>query len=361
NKYTLECRLSGHNDAILCLAVSNNGKTLTSGGCNGLRLWDLEKRVEVRQPSQTRNLQDPITCIAWLTPKDNSKELLCGGTGLGLLFIWSKRGYEFEETSVRWIGTGQEVMAISCDTSEIGMQVLTAMRDKHVQAWALDSRYNLSSIFSVELLTTVPCAVYSYGADVIVFGMYNGEIHTLRSKDNVVLATKSTGRMMGGIAVDPTHMFFVIDNAANGFSLHRVDDAVCMKTFDMKPTKTFPKQVVLTEEAMVVVGRGENGLVYVFDRTTGQAIQTLQHSNGGRVQTVTTHNTGNIHLILAATSSNEMETRISVWRKEACTQPKPERRGELKLLSMVRQVLQTVAQLVTVVVIALLAIQMMVS
>ncbi|KIK18119.1 hypothetical protein PISMIDRAFT_110110 [Pisolithus microcarpus 441] len=196
NKYTLECHLSGHNDAILCLAVSNNRKTLTSGGCNGLRLWDLEKRVEVRQPSQTWNLQDPITCIAWLTPKDNSKELLCGGTDLGLLFIWSKCSYEFEETSARQIGTGQEVMAISCDTLEIGMQGCFADEDKCVQAWALNSRYNLLSIFSVELLTTVPCAVYSYGADIIVFGMYNREIHTLHGKDGMVLATKSTGRMM---------------------------------------------------------------------------------------------------------------------------------------------------------------------
>ncbi|KAI6104782.1 WD40-repeat-containing domain protein [Pisolithus croceorrhizus] len=241
SKYTLECHLSGHNDAILCLAVLNSGKTLASGGCGGLRLWDLEKKVELRKPNQTRNPQDPITCIAWLTPKDDNKELLCGGTGLGYLFLWKKRGHEFEETLV----------------------------------WTLDSRYNLSSVFSVELLTTVPHAIYSYGADVVVFGMYNGEIphwassHTLHGKDGVLLVTKSTGRLMGGVAVDQTRTFFVIDNAANGFSLHRMDDAVA-----------------LTEEATVVVGGRENGSVYVFDRATRQAIQTLQHSKGSRVQMV---------------------------------------------------------------------------
>ena len=67
-------------------------------------------------------------------------------------------------------------MAISCDTSEIGMQVLTGTRDRCVQVWALDSRYNLSNIFSVELPATVPRAVYSHGADILVFGMYDGEM-----------------------------------------------------------------------------------------------------------------------------------------------------------------------------------------
>ena len=32
SQYTLQYQLSGHDDAILCLAVSNSGKTLASGG-----------------------------------------------------------------------------------------------------------------------------------------------------------------------------------------------------------------------------------------------------------------------------------------------------------------------------------------
>ena len=43
---------------------------------------------------------------------------------MGYLFLWKKCGCEFEEITARQIGTGQEVMAISCDTSET-MQILT--------------------------------------------------------------------------------------------------------------------------------------------------------------------------------------------------------------------------------------------
>jgi len=148
-----------------------------SGG-DGLRLWDLAKGVELNKPSHARNPQDPITCAAWVTPRDDNKELLCCGTGLGYLLLWKQRepATEFEEAMARRIGTGREVMAISCDTSEIGMRVLTGTRDRRVQVWALNSRYNLSNIFSVELPVTVPCAVYSHGSDILVFGMYDGEM-----------------------------------------------------------------------------------------------------------------------------------------------------------------------------------------
>ena len=74
-----------------------------------------------------------------------------------------------------------------------------------------------------------------------------------------------------------------------------------------------------------------------------------------------THDTGSFHLILAATSSNEMETCISIWRKQATTQGKAGTREGLGLLLAVWQILQTVAQLVTMMVVVLLAIRMMVG
>ncbi|KAI6101375.1 hypothetical protein F5141DRAFT_1066094 [Pisolithus sp. B1] len=189
----------------------------------------------------------------WLTPKDNNKEFLCSGTGLGHLFLWKKCGYEFEEILVRQI-------------------------------------------------------------DAIIFGMYNREILWI----SLEFQPHSSQQRWHGS---------------------------CNEVY--RKIDTFPKEVALAEEATVVVSGGEDGWVHVFDRTTGQVSQTLQHSKSGRVQM--THNTRSIHLILAATSSNEIETWISVWRKEAHTPPTPERCGELKLLSM----------LVTIVVVAILAIQIM--
>lgn len=65
-------------------------------------MWDLQNKVELRKPSQTRNARDPITCAAWVTLKDEISDILCCGTGLGYLLLWKQNETqtipEFEET-----------------------------------------------------------------------------------------------------------------------------------------------------------------------------------------------------------------------------------------------------------------------
>ena len=100
-----------------------------------------------------------------------------------------------------------------------------------------------------------------------------------------------------------------------------MDDAVCIGTYDTNPKKTYPKQVALAEGGTMVIGGSDNGFIYVFDKATSEWVQTLQHSSIGRVQTVTvrqaisllattdahlkTHDASDVHLIVAAMSSNE--------------------------------------------------------
>ena len=108
--------------------------------------------------------------------EDNVQEGLCCGTGLGYLIILRQRPngcYNFEEIVSKRIGTGTEIMAISTDTSNISVRLTTGTRDQRVQVWSLDSKYHLSNVFSVKLMT-VPRAMFFWGADVIVFGMHNG-------------------------------------------------------------------------------------------------------------------------------------------------------------------------------------------
>ncbi|KAI6006165.1 hypothetical protein EDC04DRAFT_2611548 [Pisolithus marmoratus] len=131
-KYVLERHLLAHQDGILCLAVLNNGSLLASG--------------------------------AWLTLEDKRTNILCCGTGLGYVLFWKQNSMlatpEFKETVAR-------------------------------QLWTVGAKHTLTNIFSIELPTTVPHAIYFHGADILVFGMYDGEI-----KDGIVLVTKTIGRMM---------------------------------------------------------------------------------------------------------------------------------------------------------------------
>lgn len=83
---------------------------------------------------------------------------------------------------------------------------------------------------------------------------------------------------------------FVVDNATDGFTLYRLEgDGEPVRTFATAvPSMSVPKQVAFGEEGKVVVGGSDNGLVYVFDRKTGDIIETLHHADTdtGLVQTI---------------------------------------------------------------------------
>lgn len=82
----------------------------------------------------------------------------------------------------------------------------------------------------------------------------------------------------------------MIDNGVAGYSLHRVDDGMCSRTYETKPKKTYPKQVVFAEKGDKIVGGGDEGRAYIFHKATGMLHQVLRHSATGRVQTVTVRN-----------------------------------------------------------------------
>jgi hypothetical protein len=81
---------------------------------------------------------------------------------------------------------------------------------------------------------------------------------------------------------------FVMDNAIDGFDMFQLDGGVKLlrkfitKTVDVRT----PKQVVFCEEGKALVGGSDHGLVYVFDRRSGEGIDEIPHADGGMVQTV---------------------------------------------------------------------------
>lgn len=80
---------------------------------------------------------------------------------------------------------------------------------------------------------------------------------------------------------------FVVDNAVDGFDLYRLDDNSFIRNFPTGvPKKRYPKQVEFGEDCKVVVGGSDHGLVYVFDRKTGNVLDVLRHADQGLVQTI---------------------------------------------------------------------------
>ncbi|KAG6370124.1 WD40-repeat-containing domain protein [Boletus reticuloceps] len=178
DEYKVAGCLTGHREAILCLAVSLAGDLLASGGFDGLRVWDIQRMVQLAKPTQMRNPGDPITSLMWLSRRDNSETILCSGSGLGYLMLWRQRSdsTEFQEIFSRRIGTGQEIMSMNQYNIDGGTRIIMGTRNRHAQLWVLDSKLNISNLFSVELAHSVPRAMYFHGANIVTLGMYDGEM-----------------------------------------------------------------------------------------------------------------------------------------------------------------------------------------
>ncbi|KAG1901790.1 WD40-repeat-containing domain protein [Suillus fuscotomentosus] len=289
--------LVGHKNTINCLAVSRNGNMLASRGCDGMRIWDLKRRVQLPTPPQTpavRNPADPVTCACWITRHEATRKMLCYGTRLGFIGIWHQQGeglQDFDAKVSRRVGMGKEIMCLAYDHTGDKLEF-------------------------VELATTIPRTMNfncTASRNILVFGMYDSEIHTLRGTDGIVITTNSAGPLIGYASVDAAQMLFLMDNVTNGFSLHRLEDAVCICTYNTNPVKTFPKQVVFGRKATLVVGGSDTGVIYIFDKNEGTLKQVLQHADKGRVQTVTTYDGTHHSLIFGATSMNNTEPTISIW------------------------------------------------
>jgi WD40 repeat protein len=92
----------------------------------------------------------------------------------------------------------------------------------------------------------------------------------------------------GHAAVHHRRNQFVVDNATDGFDLYNIETNSFLRNFPTGiPTKNYPKQVAFGEDAKVVVGGSDHGVVYVFDRKTGNILDVLRHADRGLVQTIT--------------------------------------------------------------------------
>lgn len=142
-------------------------------------------------------MHGPVTCLQWLTQRDDPLETLCYGTGLGyfvvcrqvpdvreldnvLKYLLRDHQLLFQEIYSKRLATGQEITCLSANVSHDALvRIAVGTRDKIVQVLVFDIQDRVKSVFCVRLDTTVPIAVGftdKTGKDVLVFGLFNGQL-----------------------------------------------------------------------------------------------------------------------------------------------------------------------------------------
>ena len=82
----------------------------------------------------------------------------------------------------------------------------------------------------------------------------------------------------------------VICNGGDIFNLHDLRSGSVLRSFKCRKGSNVaarPVQVVCAEKRASIVTGGCNGIISVFDRSTGRLEQELRHSRKGHVQTIT--------------------------------------------------------------------------
>ncbi|KAG1882038.1 hypothetical protein C8R48DRAFT_562525, partial [Suillus tomentosus] len=261
-------------------------------GTEGVKLWDTKSRKELTCSTHNHELRGTVSCAVWITTR--LAETLCYGTGLGYVVFLRRSPVDmhFQETCARRLGSGFEITCLSWDSTspEAGAQIAIGTRDKIVQVLVLNANSQLQAVFSVQLDNTVPKSVaFADDGSVYAFGLYDGNFIKLNGNDGTVVKEYSCKSVIGHAAVHQKRGVFVVDNAADGFTLYRLDgNEEPVRTFiTATPRVSVPKQVAFGAEGRLVVGGSDNGSVYVFERKSGKLLDTLRHSNAGLVQTIT--------------------------------------------------------------------------
>jgi hypothetical protein len=106
----------------------------------------------------------------------------------------------FTELAARRIGTGSQITCITDDSTSPGgknRRIAIGARDKRILVVELDSKGDMTPIFSVTLDKTVPSGLtFADYENVYVFGHYDGDVHLLRGSDGRVLSSQNVGTPM---------------------------------------------------------------------------------------------------------------------------------------------------------------------
>ncbi|KAJ7220377.1 WD40-repeat-containing domain protein, partial [Mycena rebaudengoi] len=285
NSYILQSRLRGHSGGIVMLRATEDGRFLASGGTDGTKVWDLSTMRELGSP-RSPEVRGASTALAWIKCEDDLSEALFYGTQNGHLVCW-KEGKQmhglavFEEISCMHVANPAEITGLAFDAPSNRLAV--CHRGGMVQVYTLGSTMSMQEVFTLELKNAVPRAIvfgqmHGNERDIMVFGLYGGDIYTLRGSNGKVAGDPwNVGALIGDIALDVRKGVLCMDEPSSGTNLYRLEDHTHVKSFPVAVMKRKRlRQVDFLEECKFIVNGSDHGIVYTFDRRSGDIVDELR-------------------------------------------------------------------------------------
>ncbi|KAJ7238889.1 WD40-repeat-containing domain protein [Mycena rebaudengoi] len=342
NQYAAPIKLRGHTGAIINLKTSDDGRFLASAGADGTKIWDLSTMRELRTPKFQPQC-GASTALVWIKREDDLAEGLIYGSQHGQLTCLKEEKEDklavFEQFQIVRVVKPAEITSLAFDA--LSGRLAVCHREGIVQVYTLEGNMSLSSVFTIELKDVVPRAM-AFGymnantneRDLLVFGLYGGDIHILRGPNGDVVERRYVGARIGDVAINIRTNTLCMDDPSSGANLYALKqnsedlarkqpmELTRKKTFSIPVTKPAPRvrQVALTDDCKTIVSGSDHGVVYVFDRTHETPAAVLRVKDAEWVQTVAVAECAGFTTIFAAKSDNTHGTNdIHIFRRKIKT------------------------------------------
>ncbi|KAJ7768723.1 hypothetical protein DFH07DRAFT_954616 [Mycena maculata] len=244
----------------------------------------------------------------------------------------------FREIFCKRLAQPSEVTALAFDTTSNRLAVCNY--NSSVQIYTLASSAKPCKTFAVNIANFIPKTVH-FGAmrgnerELLVFGLHDGKMcashlnpyilttrfsRTLTGSSEIDSSSEpwEIGVHIGDAAVDTRRMTVCIDDTEHGAILYRLDDHQRVKTFPVPVTQAKrPRQVRFLDDSRAIVIGSDHGIVYIFDRRTGDIIDKLAVRGESWVQTLATMDCGVPTIFLAKSGEDSGRNDIMIWRKTA--------------------------------------------
>ncbi|KAJ7740784.1 WD40-repeat-containing domain protein, partial [Mycena olivaceomarginata] len=301
NKFSFYGFCAGHRGPVECLAVIEDGSLLASGGADEAR-WCREPRCHIVR--------------LWVRRRDEP-DIVFYGTQNGYLVAWKRTNSSMEEMYTARLVNPAEVTGLDFDAAS--NRLVLCHRNTVIQAYTLDRSSGIQPLFSVTIDNFVLKAI-AFGdykntdREIMVFGLDDGNIHTLRGADGVIVKTRGVGGKIGHASINSRKGLLCVDDPFQGVAIYRLDDEHRVSTFNIKVTQPEPRprQVRFANDGGFVVSGSDHGVVYIFDRWTGEILDA--RDGYGRLGADRNDINGRSTVLAARSGELSGPNEIMIWR-----------------------------------------------
>ncbi|KAJ3885009.1 hypothetical protein GG344DRAFT_59869, partial [Lentinula edodes] len=232
------------------------------------------------------------TALVWMTRSNDSDDGLAFGTQNGYLCVWKRsQNEEWSEVFCRRLNgseDGQEIVGIAYDAGSA--QLAVVHRSQVVHRFLMNSSMHPNSLSSKSISNHWPQSVGfgqtgARGPEIWSFGREDGVIHILND-NGTIIQSWPTETIIGHAVINIKEDALILDDVAQGVVLFKISGLERVRTFAVPSRERRSRNVAFHDNGNTLITGSDHGVIYVFDRRTGDVVDTIYMGVEDWVQSV---------------------------------------------------------------------------